>query len=105
MEYLNLLFFLSYRNSSTALSLLACQQLLWLPLDPLSYRSPLELFHLSLLAFVPLHITLSAAALALDVAGKWALLGRRKQGAYPWDQSSYCQRWQCYLVTDRRNVQ
>jgi hypothetical protein len=27
-------------------------------------------------------------------------LGRRKQGAYPWDESSYCQRWQVYLTLE-----
>jgi acetyltransferase-like isoleucine patch superfamily enzyme len=33
----------------------------------------------------------------LDIVFKWLLFGRRKQGDYNWDKSSYCQRWQAYL--------
>jgi hypothetical protein len=27
-------------------------------------------------------------------------IGRRKQGAYPWDESDYCQKWQVYLTLE-----
>jgi hypothetical protein len=37
-------------------------------------------------------------SLVIDVAAKWAILGRRQKGTYPWDKSSYCQRWQIYLT-------
>ena len=50
-------------------------------------------------AFVPLHLFLCLFALLVTIVGKWVLLGRRKQGAYPWDQSDYCQKWQ---VLNRR---
>ncbi len=43
--------------------------------------SPPELFKYSLLAFIPLHVALCVFALAIDVAGKWMLLGRRKPGS------------------------
>jgi serine acetyltransferase len=36
--------------------------------------------------------------LMLDVGSKWVLLGRRTAGPHPWDQDSYCQRWQLYLT-------
>jgi hypothetical protein len=62
--------------------------------------SPSELFRISLSAFIPLHIGLCLTALSIDVVGKWLIMGRRKQGAYPWDQSDYCQRWQMYLTLE-----
>ena len=34
----------------------------------------------------------------MDITAKWLLIGRRVQGAYAWDQSSYCQRWQAHLT-------
>jgi hypothetical protein len=37
-------------------------------------------------------------AISVDIGAKWLIMGRRKQGSYPWDQSSYCQRWQLYLT-------
>ncbi|CAO3592963.1 unnamed protein product [Absidia cylindrospora] len=48
-------------------------------------------------------ITLSVTALAIlallfEIAMKWALFGRRKQGSYNWDLSSYCQRWQFHIT-------
>ncbi|KAI8078628.1 uncharacterized protein BX664DRAFT_342329 [Halteromyces radiatus] len=42
--------------------------------------------------------TLTFLCLALDIGWKWTLFGRRKQGQYNWDESSYCQRWQ-FLIT------
>ena len=36
-------------------------------------------------------------ALGIVIASKWILMGRRKQGNYDWDKSSYCQRWQLFL--------
>ena len=37
----------------------------------------------------------------LDIAAKWALMGRRQAGNYNWDSSSYCQRWQILLILSR----
>lgn len=31
------------------------------------------------------------------IVTKWILIGRRKEGRYDWDKSSYCQRWQLHL--------
>lgn len=36
-------------------------------------------------------------ALFLELIAKWALLGRRQEGTFNWDKSSYCQRWQVFL--------
>ncbi|KAF5000369.1 hypothetical protein FGRMN_1837 [Fusarium graminum] len=40
-------------------------------------------------------------ALALMVASKWILMGRRTPGNYDWDKSPYCQRWQIFLAIER----
>lgn len=47
---------------------------------------------------VPIYCTTMLLGVSSDIAAKWLLLGRRKVGTYPWDQSSYCQRWQVYLT-------
>ena len=39
-------------------------------------------------------------AVLFDISSKWILMRRRKPGLYPWDQSSYCQRWQIYLTLE-----
>ena len=49
--------------------------------------------------------TLIAAIMAIqsilviffNVDCKWLLIGKRKQGNYDWDKSSYCQRWQLFI--------
>lgn len=66
--------------------------------DPFDDHSPGELFRITFIAFSPLYLFLCALALGIDITGKWMILGRRLQGVYPWDQSSYCQRWQAYLT-------
>ena len=44
-------------------------------------------------------LTLQAVvALLWGITTKWAIIGRREQGSYDWDKSSYCQRWQLHLV-------
>ena len=35
------------------------------------------------------------------IVTKWLVIGKRKEGGYDWDQSSYCQRWQVHLVLSR----
>lgn len=61
-------------------------------------HSPGELFRITFVSFSPMYLMLCLTALAIDICGKWLILGRREQGEYPWDQSSYCQRWQMYLT-------
>ncbi|EEP81832.1 predicted protein [Uncinocarpus reesii 1704] len=47
-------------------------------------------------------MTLQAVlALAIIIAAKWIVIGRRHPGRYDWDQSSYCQRWQLFLSIER----
>ncbi|EXA29003.1 hypothetical protein FOVG_19432 [Fusarium oxysporum f. sp. pisi HDV247] len=43
----------------------------------------------------------SGLALAIIIASKWLLMGRRMAGNYDWDKSPYCQRWQIFLGIER----
>ncbi|GLB07782.1 putative PKS/NRPS-like protein biosynthetic cluster [Aspergillus tubingensis] len=38
--------------------------------------------------------------LGISITTKWILLGRRREGSYPYDRSSYCQRWQIQRTID-----
>ncbi|KAI9309236.1 hypothetical protein BJ944DRAFT_137912, partial [Cunninghamella echinulata] len=50
-------------------------------------------------AVVSVLVTLLAIlSLSFEIGMKWALFGRRKQGSYNWDLSSYCQRWQFHIT-------
>ncbi|OSD06234.1 acetyl-CoA synthetase-like protein [Trametes coccinea BRFM310] len=40
-------------------------------------------------------------ALLWVILTKWMVIGRRKEGGYNWDESSYCQRWQLHLVLSK----
>ncbi|KAE8409800.1 hypothetical protein BDV37DRAFT_277454 [Aspergillus pseudonomiae] len=40
------------------------------------------------------------AVMGFTIAAKWVLLGRRREGYYPWDMSSYSQRWQIMLAIE-----
>jgi acetyltransferase-like isoleucine patch superfamily enzyme len=43
--------------------------------------------------------------LSVEVSSKWALMGRRQEGRYNYDQSSYAQNWELYQVIGHmRNV-
>jgi acyl-CoA synthetase (AMP-forming)/AMP-acid ligase II/acetyltransferase-like isoleucine patch superfamily enzyme/acyl carrier protein len=43
----------------------------------------------------------SIIALAICVAAKWIIIGRREAGSLDWDKSDYCQRWQLLLTVER----
>lgn len=52
--------------------------------------------------FIAILSTLHAiVAIAITIAAKWHLLGRRQPGNYDWDKSPYCQNWQLYLTIER----
>jgi len=62
--------------------------------------NPLALFAMFAGFFSILITTQSIVALAVVLAAKWLLLGRRTPGNYDWDKSSYCQRWQLFLAIE-----
>lgn len=86
-----------YRNCQTPLALFLCKYLLS-NFGHYDSRNVWELFQITLASVIPVNAGLCVLALAIDIGAKWALMGRRKEGAYPWDTSSYCQRWQIYLT-------
>jgi acetyltransferase-like isoleucine patch superfamily enzyme len=67
-----------------------------------SIRHSLYIFRVAITAFIPVHVLLSLLALCFDVAMKWILIGKRVQGYYSWEDSSYCQRWQLHLTLQVR---
>ena len=40
-------------------------------------------------------------ALFWIIGTKWLVIGRRREGQYNWDMSSYCQRWQLHLTLQK----
>ncbi|KAI0334381.1 acetyl-CoA synthetase-like protein [Cubamyces sp. BRFM 1775] len=47
-------------------------------------------------------LNLQAVIAMLWVVGtKWTIIGRRREGRYNWDESSYCQRWQLHLTLSK----
>ena len=48
--------------------------------------------------YAVVHLAEVLVSYGVDIGAKWALLGRRAPGQYPWDASSYCLRWNVYLV-------
>ncbi len=59
--------------------------------DGVDAHPPSLIFRYALLSMSIITGVQAGVALAVDIGGKWALLGRREPGAYSWDKSSYCQ--------------
>ena len=86
-----------FRNCPTPLSLFLCKFILT-DFGHYDFRHAGDLFQITLAAVIPVNAALTLFALTVDILSKWLLMGHRKEGAYPWDSSSYCQRWQIYLT-------
>ncbi|KAJ6584019.1 acetyl-CoA synthetase-like protein [Mycena vulgaris] len=56
------------------------------------------IYSLIAICFVVVLNTQAILAILWVVATKWIIIGRRRDGQYAWDTSSYCQRWQLHLV-------
>ena len=53
-----------------------------------------------LLAFyIAVNLGFVLLAFGVEIGAKWLIIGRRKPGAYPWDEHSYNIRWKCHLAT------
>mmetsp|Transcript_1799 Transcript_1799/g.2830 ORF Transcript_1799/g.2830 Transcript_1799/m.2830 type:complete len:1652 (-) Transcript_1799:132-5087(-) len=87
-----------YRNAPTVLALILVVNLKELTHE--NYHHPIELFRLLYIAFIPVFVSMSIVGIIFVICTKWHLLGKREPGAYPWDESSYCQRWQLYLTLE-----
>ncbi|CEH15707.1 acetyl-synthetase-like protein [Ceraceosorus bombacis] len=64
------------------------------------YRPGLVYIFIAICFVVVLNIQM-LLAFAWVVGTKWAVIGRRREGRYDWDKSSYCQRWQLHLTMQR----
>ncbi|PNS19318.1 hypothetical protein CAC42_2495 [Sphaceloma murrayae] len=69
--------------------------------SPSHISRPFLIYALFTASIALLQTFLAILALALVIAAKWLLLGRRRPGNYNWDKSPYCQRWQLYLTIER----
>ncbi|KAI0360304.1 acetyl-CoA synthetase-like protein [Trametes cingulata] len=59
------------------------------------------LFGLVAACFIVVLSFMSFLMLLWVIGTKWLIIGRRREGRYDWDQSSYCQRWQLHLTVAR----
>ncbi|KAJ7717143.1 acetyl-CoA synthetase-like protein [Mycena metata] len=66
-----------------------------------SWFRPATIYGFIALSFVIVLNVQALLAIAWVVGTKWLIIGRRKDGRYAWDVSSYCQRWQLHLVLSR----
>ncbi|KAJ7732272.1 acetyl-CoA synthetase-like protein [Mycena olivaceomarginata] len=66
-----------------------------------SWFRPAIIYGLIGLCFVVVLNIQAILAILWVIATKWAVIGRRRDGQYAWDASSYCQRWQLHLVFSR----
>ncbi|KAJ7272639.1 acetyl-CoA synthetase-like protein [Mycena haematopus] len=67
---------------------------------PVWYR-PGIIYGLIAVSFIIVLNIQAILALWWVVVTKWLVIGRRQDGRYSWDKSSYCQRWQIHLVLAR----
>ena len=77
----------------------------YVPLDVRMWLIILTIWLLNSLMNAILTTLLALLALAVLIAAKWLLMGRRAPGNYDWDKSSYCQRWQLLLCIKKLTVQ
>ena len=63
--------------------------------------STVELLVTLLPLFVAAHAIQVILCFVIEITAKWALLGRRREGRYNWDQSQYCQNWEFYQTVAR----
>ncbi|EAU90635.2 AMP-dependent synthetase and ligase [Coprinopsis cinerea okayama7 len=59
------------------------------------------LYGMVALSFVVILKIQAILSLLWVIATKWIIIGRRQEGQFDWDKSSYCQRWQLHLVLSR----
>ena len=68
----------------------------------LSAETYLPILFVVFLALKAVHTTL---ILSTSIALKWAVVGKRAPGNYPWDKSSYCFRWKlCDILSDTSDL-
>lgn len=64
------------------------------------YR-PAFVYLILALLFIVVFSFMAFFSLSWVIVTKWIIIGRRREGRYNWDMSSYCQRWQLHLTLQR----
>jgi len=75
--------------------------LVYLQLFDMNWYRLGTLYGLTAVCFVVVMSIQGILSMLWVILTKWILLGRRQEGRYDWDQSSYCQRWQLHLTLSR----
>lgn len=83
-----------YKNSAVPLTLITATYLMHLEVVNESCSLLMCCFFLA----IGVQLVQTFLALGIDIVAKWKIIGRRKQGEFSWDKSSYCQRWQMHLT-------
>lgn len=65
--------------------------------DGIYYSFP-TIYRTVLAVFFWTHLVRVAAWLAIELGAKWTLMGKRQEGRYNYDTSSYAQRWELYQL-------
>jgi acetyltransferase-like isoleucine patch superfamily enzyme len=60
-----------------------------------------NLFQMLLLIYLASHAVRFILCMVAEVSAKWIFLGRRKEGQFNWDKSTYGQNWEFYQVITR----
>jgi len=55
------------------------------------------LYGLNAITFISVLTLQAVLGMLWVISTKWFVIGRRQEGSFDWDKSSYCQRWQLHL--------
>ncbi|KAJ6485740.1 acetyl-CoA synthetase-like protein [Mycena sanguinolenta] len=73
----------------------------WLYIYHPTWYRPATIYGLIAVCFIIVLNVQAILSLSWVIITFWLVIGRRKDGRYPWDKSSYCQRWQLHLSLSR----
>jgi acyl-CoA synthetase (AMP-forming)/AMP-acid ligase II/acetyltransferase-like isoleucine patch superfamily enzyme/acyl carrier protein len=65
------------------------------------YVTAIQLFETVMPIFTAMHLVRVLLCFVVEIGAKWLLLGRRSEGRFNWDKSSYGQRWEFYQIITR----
>ncbi|KAE8140256.1 hypothetical protein BDV38DRAFT_269254 [Aspergillus pseudotamarii] len=89
-----------YPTVSVLTGLLVVRRLLRIGFSGLeaNWWRPLSFYGIFTLVIAVMVLLQTLAVVGITIAAKWMPLGQRREGYYPWDMSSYSQRWQIMLA-------
>lgn len=60
-----------------------------------------ELYSILIVIYIAMHLLRVVICFVVEIAAKWAFLGRRTEGRFNWDKSRYGQNWEFYQIVTR----